>query len=502
MLLVEDTLPDDVVALKALVAELHDTLEREVSAREQALADKGRENALLRERLRLLLAQRFGAASERVSDAQLGLFNEAEQESEDSGTDSDETRAVAGHRRRRARRKPLDPHWPRVELVHDLPDEEKVCPSDGTALELIGVLESEQLDIVPATVRVLRHQRRKYACPCCRLYLKTAPMPAQPIAKSQASPGLLAHIATGKYVDALPLYRQAQQLERLGLRCSRTTLARWMVRCGELVQPLWNLLEEQLLALDYLQCDESRMQVLKEAGKTPESESYVWVRRSGLPERPIVLFDYSPSRSGEVAKQLLTGFEGTLQADAYSGYGPAARELGLVRAYCMAHARRGFTDALKANGVNPKKLPLESTKAVALCREALGYIRKLYAIERRVAEEPPDERWRRRQIEAVPILEAFKRWLDANAPRVRPSSELAKAIQYSRNHWSGLIRYCDDGRVAIDNNRCENAIRPFWTSGSLCTSFSSIGKQRRLRRYVFTTWAAPALQRCLHAFCV
>ena len=220
----ETRLPDDVDALKALVLRQREEHAAAVAARDTTIE-------LLHEKIRVLLAQRFGASSERVADAQLGLFNEAEQKAvcaadEDVAPESIE---VPAHNRRVAKRKPLDPNLPRVSVVYDLQEHDKRCPHDGTALECIGSVDSEQLDIVPATVQVLRHERRKYACLCCKQYVKTAPITPQPIPKSQASPGLLAYIATGKYVDGLPLYRQAQQLERLRLQCSRTTMARSFV---------------------------------------------------------------------------------------------------------------------------------------------------------------------------------------------------------------------------------------------------------------------------------
>jgi len=416
----------------------------------------------LSEQIQLLLARRFGAASERVAHAQLGLFNEAEHEVASAHEeDAPEQVAIPAHTRKVPKRKPLNPALERVNVIHDLDEHDKRCPHDGTALECIAIVDSEQLDVVPATAVVLRHQRRKYACPCCKTYVKTAPMTPQPIPKSQASPGLLAFIATGKYVDALPLYRQAKQLERIGLECSRTTLARWMVRCGELVQPLINLLRDELLALDYLQCDETTLQVLKELGKTAQSLSYLWVQRSGLPETPIVLFDYDATRSGEVPKRLLEGFKGTLQTDGYVGYDPVVSAQGLTRVYCMAHARRYFTDALKAKGVNPNKLPPKPVKGTTHHLKALGFFKTLYAIERRIRDKPPDERQRIRQAQSRPVLDKFKAWLDTLAPRVRPESKLAEAIAYTQKHWHGLIRFCDDGRVAIDNNAVENDIRPF-----------------------------------------
>ena len=451
-----EALPDDVDALKALVRRLRADHAAQLAAREATIER-------LNEQVRLLLAKRFGASSERVAEAQLGLFNEAEQEVEAAGEAeaAPEPIEVPAHRRTRPKRKPLDPALPRVDVVHDLAEHDKRCPRDGTALERIGAVECEQLDIVPVIIQVLRHQRLKYACPCCKTYLKTAPMPAQPIPKSQASPGLLAFIATGKYVDALPLYRQAKQLERIGLECSRTTLARWMVRCGELIQPLINLLRDELVALDYLQCDETTVQVLKEPGKAAQTLSYLWVQRSGLPQRPIVLFDYDPTRSGEVPKRLLEGFKGTLQTDGYTGYDALAKAQGLIRAYCMAHARRYFTDALKARGVNPNKLPPKPVKGTTHHLKALGFFKTLYAIERRIRARPPDERQRIREAESRPVLEKFKAWLDALAPRVRPDSKLGEAIAYTRKHWHGLTRFCDDGRLAIDNNAVENDIRPF-----------------------------------------
>jgi transposase len=451
-----DALPDDVNALRALVRRLRADHAQELAAREATIAR-------LSEQVRLLLAGRFGASSERAADAQLGLFNEAEHEFEALGEAdaAPELAEVPAHTRERPKRKALDPALARVDVVHDLDEHDKRCPHDGAALECIGKVESEQLDVVPVTIHVLRHQRLKYACPRCKAFIKTAPMPAHPIPKSQASPGLLAFIATGKYVDALPLYRQAKQLERIGLECSRTTLARWMVRCGELVQPLINLLRDELVALDYLQCDETTVQVLKEPGKAAQTHSYLWVQRSGLPQRPIVLFDYDPTRSGEVPKRLLEGFKGTLQTDGYAGYDAVTKAQGLTRAYCMAHARRYFTDALKAKGVNPNKLPAKPVKGTTRHLKALGFFKTLYTIERRIRERPPDERQRIREAQSRPVLEKFKAWLDELAPRVRPESKLAEAVAYTRKHWDGLIRFCDDGRLAIDNNAVENDVRPF-----------------------------------------
>jgi transposase len=438
-------LPDDVALLKAMVHQRDVTI------------------ASLNERLNVMIAQRFSASSERVSDAQLGLFNEAEQEADndDEEQPTSETIEVPGHKRARPKRKPLPEDLPRVSVVHDLDDADKVCPHDGTALECIGSVDSEQFDIVPAKVQVLHHERLKYACPCCKHHIVTATMTAQPIPKSQASPGLLAFVATAKYIDGLPLYRQVEQFKRMGFERSTATLSRWMIQSGTLGQALINLLREELLAQDYLHMDESTVQVLKESGKAAQSTSYMWAQCSGLPERPIVLFDYSPSRCGEVPKQLLDGFSGYLHTDAYSGYNAVIKQQGLTQVLCMAHARRYFIEVLKAAGINPNKLPLKPGKGARYAIKALGFIKTLYIIERRIRNEKPDERYRIRQRDSLAVLDTFKQWLDKTHPITSPETKLGKALGYALNNWTGLVRYCDDGRLVIDNNPVENAIRPF-----------------------------------------
>ena len=305
---------------------------------------------------------------------------------------------------------------------------------------------------MPAKVRVLRHIRGKYRCPSCEGHLRTAPMPAQPLAKSFASPGLLAFIVTAKYVDGLPLYRQQQQFGRLGVELSRTTLARWVVGMGELVVPLMNLLHEELLGRAYLLMDETTVQVLKEPGKAPESKSQLWAMMSPGPEPPIVVFVYDPTRSGDVPRRLLAGFCGALHTDGYSGYGPAVREYDLVHLACWAHGRRGFTDVLKSLGLNPKRLPSNPPAKARRALHALQRIRTLYAIERRIRDASPEQRRRVRQAESVPVLDALRAWLDDTLAKVPPSSPLGKAMAYLDNQWAGLVRYCDDGRYGIDTN--------------------------------------------------
>ena len=440
-----DNLPDDIEALKALVLE------------KQALAHKYKHRAeSLQEQLNLLLAKRFGPSSEKGDKQQLGLFNEAEaaEPAEEHEAAEEDSVTVPTHRRNKPGRKPLPDYIERVEVLHDLPESQKVCPHDGTALERIGEETSEQLDVVPAQVRVLRHIRPKYACPCCREGVKTARPPPQPIPKSIASPGLLAHVCTAKYVDALPLYRQEAILQRAGVDIPRATLAGWMLKLGELVQPLINLMRDALLGYDIVQMDETTVQVLKEKGKAPASKSYMWVQRGGPPDRPVVLFDYDPSRSQAVPLRLLDGFAGFLHCDGYDGYGAVGRRDNITLVGCWAHARRKFDEAIKAQGKKAKPKAGRATRG-------LNFIRKLYRVEKLAQDLGAEERYRLRQEQAVPVLNEMRQWLDQSLPEVPPQSSIGKALGYLDGEWKKLVRYVEDGRIAIDNNAAERAIRPF-----------------------------------------
>ena len=449
-------LPHDVGSLHTLVRRY----ESELTERDAAIAQRDARIEHLQAQVRLLLARHFAPSSEKLPDGQLGLFNEAEASAAQEFENAPGTE-VAAHRRATPKRAPLPDALARIDIEHPLAHDERTCPHHGVELERFGEVVSEQLDIIPAQVRVLRHVRGKYRCPHCEGHLRTAAMPAQPLPKSLASPGLLAHVATAKYADALPLYRQHQQLERLGVDLSRTTLATWMVRAGALVVPLINLLREELLDRPYLLMDETTVQVLKEPGKAAQSKSQLWAQMSAGPEPPIVVFDYDPTRAGDVPKRLLAGFTGALHTDGYSGYGPVVREQGLVHLACWAHARRGFTDTLKSLGLNPNKLPPAPPAKARRALSVLHRIRTLYAIERRIRDTPPDQRHRARQAESVPVLNALRAWLDDTLPKVLPSGPLGKAMRYLDNQWNALVRFCDDGRYGIDTNPVENAIRPF-----------------------------------------
>jgi len=411
----------------------------------------------LKEALILERNRRFSKATESLRSLQSELFDEPELESQEVDAlaeDKDDDIDVPAHKRKRRGRKKLPDDLPRIEIVHDLNEEDKVCPHDGHALQEIGEKSSEQLDIIPMQIQVIRHIRKQYACPCCAKaggsFLKTANKPKQPIEKSQASAGLLAYLAVSKYADGLPLYRQSTILKRFGLEMNRTTLANWMIKCGKLVQPLINRFEEQLLSQPFIHMDETPVQVLNEAGKAATSKSYMWVRSAGPPNKRITLFDYDASRGGAVPQTLLAGYQGALMVDGYEGYAPVCREESLVRLGCWVHARRKFVDVSKAS----KKKNNQAAYAIKL-------IAKLYAIEKSLKDSDPQTRYEQRLERAKPVIDKLKNWSDETRPKVPPKTTLGNALHYLDHQWPRLIRYLEDGRYPIDNNLVENAIRPF-----------------------------------------
>ena len=456
------SLPDDVESLKALVLE-------QAERNAQLAADNVRYQArifTLTEQLHLALARQYAARSEKLSAEQLNLFDEAEADAvspeatgdeEQDGEGVADTIEIAAHTRKKRGRKPLPEALPRVEVVHDLAEAERICPHDGRELKAIGETVCEQLDIVPAKIQVIRHIRKKYACDCGQC-IRTAALAPQPIPKSLASPGLLAHVAVSKYTDALPLHRQEQILQRIGVDIPRATLSNWMIRAGALIQPLVNLLRDAVLGYDIVQMDETPVRVLKEPGKSPQSKSYIWVQRGGPPDRPVILYDYDPSRGGAVPKRLLAGYTGYLQTDGYEGYKSVVQENGIVHVGCLAHARRRFVDAVKAQGKGNGK---GKQKKAGVAPHALDLIQKLYRVEKQAKDFTPEERKAYRDTYARPVIDKLRAWLDTHRPQVPPKTATGEALKYLADQWDKLVRYLDDGRIAIDNNLTENAIRPF-----------------------------------------
>jgi len=456
--------------LDSLPAELRDYF-RALQA--QAVRDAGHIAQLqqridvLEEQFRLAQLKRFAPSSEKYG-MQGCLFNEAESSAQtapeigddpSNATDLADDTQTPGKKRGR---KKLPAHLKRVRVEHDLPDADKVCSCCHGALHRMGEDVTEQLHIVPAQVSVLQHVRFKYACRHCEQHaigcqIVTSPMPAQPIPGSIASASTVATILTAKYADGLPLYRMESVLERSEVEIGRGTMGRWVIRSSEdWLARLVEAMRQTLLRQEMIHGDETPVQVLKEAGRSAQSTSYMWVYRSACgSEQPVVLFDYQPGRGHEHPARVLDGFTGTLMTDGYAAW----RMLkGVTHLGCLAHARRKFDEALKA-----QKQP------VGRAKQALEFIGKLYQIEKKARGKPPEGEtpeqytYRLRQEHSRPVLDAFESWLIKNQKEVLPKSLIGKAIGYALGQWKYLARYLDDGRAPIDNNLIERDIRPFTT---------------------------------------
>jgi transposase len=400
--------------------------------------------------------RQFGSSSEQ-SSAQRHLFDEAEMlvdatEAQDTAAPeaSDADKDKPGNKPVRGKRGPLPANLKRVDIVHEAPESERTCPCGAPMVE-IGQDVSEQLDIVPMQVRVLRHIRKRYGCPAKTHAPITAPLPPQPLPKSNASADFLAMLLTVKFVDGLPLTRFGKVLDRCGVPVPIQTLARWVIGTGHVIQPLLNLMRDALLDGSLIHIDETVVQVLKEKGKKPTANSYMWVQTGGPPGKPVVIYDYDPGRGGDVPVRLLHDYRGYLMADGYDGYNKLAKIEGIERLACWAHVRRRYVDAVK---VQPKGKRSRAD-------EALAMIGRLYRIERDYKDTTDDVRLLARQQLSVPVLAELHAWMEKTLPAITPKSALGAALSYMHDGWNLLTRYTERGDLPIDNNRCENAIRPF-----------------------------------------
>jgi transposase len=433
----------------------------ELAAKQSIIDEQAERLSFLEEWNRLLRSQKFGSKSEKASVEQGRLFNEAEAEADHTKPADAVDIEVPAHTRQKAGRRPLPDFLPVTEILHDLGDDEKICAHDPShTLVEIGRETSDQLEFIPARAQILRHIRPKYACASCKEGVKIAPMPKLPIPKSIATPALLAHVATSKYVDGLPLYRQEKIFQRLGVDVSRATLASWMVKMGELVEPLMEKIVQEIRQGGFVQCDETPFQVLKEPGKPAQSQSYLWALRGGSRDYPLIYYEYDPSRSAEVPKRLLRDFKGYLQTDGYEGYTALGNEPGVVHVGCWAHTRRKFDEALRGQGHVKKKGAKKSAKE-SKARQALSQIQALYAIERSLKRASVEECYLARQERSRPVVEKLRQWLDLSRDSVLPQSLTGKAMAYMDRQWPKLVRVLEDGRLPLDTNAVENVIRPF-----------------------------------------
>lgn len=422
--------------------------------------------------LRLLRQKLYGAKSERMVQNDIGvqahLFNEAEATATKEEEPANELQIVS-YSRKKGGRRPLSDNLPRIEQVHDIAEEEKICGC-GCHLSRIGEEVTEELDIVPRQCRVIRHIRPKYACRQCegtesdKGAVQIAPPPVQLLPKTIATAGLIAAVVVEKFADGLPLYRQAARFSREGIEISRATLSNWVVRVGELCRPLIKILREDLLKGPLINADETPVQVLNEPGRANTTKSYMWVFRGGMspPDRgggSVVIFDYRPTRSGEeILKEYLTGYTGYVQTDGYVGY-EVLSELSVTHAGCWAHVRRKFMEVVQA--VDKARKGKERRGGSA--DEAVLKIRRLYEIERQGKEREltGTDLVEFRRKHALLLLQEFHSWLIARVGSTPPTGLLGKAMNYALKQWDRLVVYVNDPHVGLDNNAAENAIRPF-----------------------------------------
>ncbi len=448
-------LPDSPDLLREMIIELSEYKEKyeqleDYKKKYEQLKDYKKKYEQLVEALRLAKQERFAPSSEK-NIFQTDFFDEPGTELPEAVKEqlAEEVEVQSHKRKKHPIRTPLPEFLPREIILHDLKDEEKICHC-GEHLVRIGEEISEQLKYIPAKISVIQHVRPKYACKPCEENVKIAPMPLLLLPKSIATPELVANTIITKYCDHIPLYRQESIWSRIGVEIPRSSLCGWILKTSELCEPLVKWLQKLIIAYDYAQADETTVQVLNEKGRENTAKSYMWCYRGGG-EKICVVYEYQETRAGAHAKKFLTDFKGYLQSDAYSGYLWANDEKKIIRVGCHAHARRPFAELAKLS------------KTPGLAVEALKFYRKLYAIEKEARENnfSLERRHEIRKEKSVPILEAFKQWLDHHLLKTSDQGKIGKAIRYCLTNWNELTNYLKDGRIEIDNNLIENAIRPF-----------------------------------------
>jgi len=440
-----------------------------IERKSDVISEQKKRIQILEEALRLTKVKRFSPSSEQST--QTSLFDEAEAEAtidfDQANAADDEAGEIIVEEasretsptetKKKTGRKPFASDLPREQVFAYLSEQEK-----SGAIDTFFTKVREELDIIPAQVRVLEYMQEKAVFIEQRedenqRIIKAAEMPKHPVARAMGSINLMSFVIISKYADGLPLYRQEKILSRYGGELSRTTLANWVIASATQLQPLINLLREHQHAGDVIMADETRIQVLKEPDKPVTSDKYMWVTLGGPPDQQSVLFEYDPSRSQAVPLRLLDGFSGYLQTDGYAGYSAACRENDITQLGCWDHARRKFKEAQKAQPKAKKGKNRQPSKA----DRALSFINKLYMIERQIKLLSIEEKHQQRQERSLPVLNKLKTYLEDNQHKVLKDSLTGKAMTYLSNQWEKLIVYCTNGELNISNILAENAIRPF-----------------------------------------
>jgi len=436
----------------------------EIEQLRQQNADLQMQVELLTEQIRLMRVALFAPKSETklapANPDQPTLFNEAEVEAEPTQVEPELQQVAYTRRKRQGKREADLVGLPVEQIVHELPESKQLCPQCQSLMHACGhEVARRELTYVPATMHVTEHVHTVYSCRNCevnhhRTPMLKAPVPA-PVVKGSgvASPSLLAYVAHQKYVMGVPLHRQEQEFTRNDIHLSRQTMANWIIYAAQSwLTPLYLALCEQLLSREVLHADETTVQVLKEAGKTPQSKSYMWLyRTSGDTDHPIVIYDYQKDRKHERPKQFLAGFTGYLHADGYGAYHQLPEDI--IPVGCWAHARRKLAELAKS-------IP-EQNQADSIAAQGLKYCDTLFAIERDIADLPPTERYQQRLLRSKPVMEELFAWATRASLNAIPRSATDRALAYALGQRRYLQNVLLDGRLELSNNRGERSIKPF-----------------------------------------
>jgi transposase len=441
-----------------------DALRERVQVLEQQNAELDAKIKWYEEQHRLSIKQRFGSSSEKSMSEQINLFNEIE-DSADPDLEEPTIETITYERRKRTKGDIKD-HIKDLEeevIEYRLPEDACFCPRCQHTLHEMSVQEHREIEIIPAKAYVSLHKRYIYSCRNCEHHAEDehatvpvikADMPKRFLPGTIASPSAVAYIIDQKYTNGMPLYRQEKQLARLDINLSRQTMSNWLIAAAQRwLSLLYGRMHEHLVKRQIIMADETSVQVLRESQRSPQSTSYMWLYRSNDRDGPpIVLFEYQTTRAGKHAQTFLRDFSGPyLQVDAYAGYNKVQNATQVL---CMAHARRGFTDAIKA-------LPADKRHKDVAAKTGLAYCNRLYDVERQIKALSDQERFEKRLELSKPILDEFYLWLKRMRPQVPPKSKFGQAIKYCLNHWQGLNAYLLDGRLAIDNSISERSIKNF-----------------------------------------
>lgn len=450
-----------IIELKDTISQLNDTI---VSLR-KVIEDGQKREAKLQEQVDYLTKKLFGKSSEKHMtqiEGQMSLFNEAEAEYDENAPEPEILTEVKAHsRKKKATNDEKYGSLPVKEVILELPDEDLICEQCGEKLEKVGKeFVREEIQIIPEQIQRIKYYTVTYRCvPCCegrtdfdRGYIVKSNAPQALLKGAAASPSTIAWIAYQKYAKALPLYRQEKNWKTLhDITLTRATMGKWLIRCAEhYLKPLYEHLHKELLKREFLMADETRVQVLKEPDRKPESNSFMWLFRSGeYDKKPIILYKYTETRAKHNAENFLNGFSGYLETDGYQGYNNLP---GIKRCCCWSHIRRGFIDAI------PKGKNDDISEPAV---QAVSYCDKLFDYERISKAKKHDALQRKsfRIAKEKPVIDAFWKWLDEQKPD--KGSRFDKAITYTKNIQPYLETYLEDGNCSLSNNSSEASIRPF-----------------------------------------